>query len=186
MPLDVTTRVHGASEALAFPACYQLPLAAPESTLSFAPNSSTYLVTSIYIPILECLSLSNLSMADVPTQTQRLALHEVGPRSQGSGLYRRGLTLAQAGSSSRRSYPGIRVSRSSVFSGAPKRFLKKQKKKVDVPGKFVIPSRPFRARYHFIQALSTKSIPASHILNSVSLPHLDLIIFALYWFLNWP
>ena len=115
-------------EALAFSACYHTPLAAPESTLSFPPNSSTYLVLSIYIPVLEYLSLSNLGMADVPTQAQRLALHDVGPHGQGSSFCRRGLTLAQAG------------------SGARKWFSKINKKEANVPSKFIIPSRPFWTR----------------------------------------
>jgi hypothetical protein len=56
----------------------------------------------------------------------------------------------------------------------------------NVPGKFMITSRPFWAPYHSIQALSTESILISHIVNHVSLPHLDLIIFTLYLFISWP
>ena len=119
-------------------------------------------------------------MADVPTQTQRSELHDGSQRSQGSRFDRGGLSLARAGSSSRSYLTGIRATWSSVFSGARRWFLHKQKKEADVPGKFMIPSQPFWARYHSIQALSTKSIPTSNIINSVSLRHLDLIIFALY------
>jgi hypothetical protein len=105
-------------------------------------------------------------MANIPTQTQRLAPHDVS----------RGLTLAQAGSNSRRSYPRISAIWRSVVSGTRKLFFKKQKKQkkeagvpgkeadvpgkeadvsgkeadvpgkeADVPGKFMIPSRPLRA-----------------------------------------
>ena len=77
-------------------------------------------------------------MANVRTQTQRLAPGDVN----------RGLTLAQVGSSSGRNYPGISAIWRSVFSGPRKLFFKrqkKQKKEADVPGKFMIHSRPFRA-----------------------------------------
>ena len=64
----------------------------------------------------------------------------------------------------------------------------------DEPGKLTIPSqvstildlsgfRPFRVSTLSLQDLSTKSIPPSHIISSVSLGYLDPILFALSF---WP
>ena len=62
----------------------------------------------------------------------------------------------------------------------------------DVQGKVMIPSQPFSTflgsgpfgvSTHYLQDLSTKSIPLSHIFSSVSLGYLDSTLFALSF---WP
>ena len=77
-------------------------------------------------------------MADLPTQTQRLALHDVDPRGRGRA--------------------GIRATWSSALSGVRKWIFRARKKKLaDVSSKFMIPSRPYRLGTSLVYRLYSRN-----------------------------